>query len=149
MQKHEFAEIFKLSKEDVQRMVDLSRKAQNLGLSAEPEVGLFFLTDMPANCVSHDVFFVIDNMLYDQHTGAEPNRSPLGDMTYVPDWDAAYAWVCGHGWRLSSAVHDENGISVILTNGDNQIKGTALSGRVAMIEAAVQAVETTKSKTNK
>ena len=145
MQKHEFAEIFKLSETDTKRIVDLSRKAQDLGLSVEPEVGLFFLTDMPANCVSHDVFFVIDNMLYDQHTDAAPDRSPLGDMTYVPDWDAAYAWAHGHGWRLSSAVHDDNGISVILINGENQVKGTALSGRVAMIEAAVQAVEAVKN----
>ncbi|MCU0822094.1 MAG: hypothetical protein MUC95_06430 [Spirochaetes bacterium] len=146
MQKHEFAEIFKLTKEDVQRMVDLSRKAQNLGLSAEPEVGLFFLTDMPVNCGSHDVFFVIDNMLYDQHTGAEPGRSPLGEMTYVPDWDAAYAWAHGHGWRLKSAVHDETGITITLGNGDRIVNGKSNSGRLAMIEAVVQAVESEKSK---
>lgn len=125
-------------------MVDLARKAQELGLSAEPEVGLFFLTDMPVNCASHDVFFVIDNMLYDQHMSAEPGRSPLGEMTYVPDWDAAYAWARDHGWKLISATHNENGITVTLANGERIVSGTAVSGRVAMFDAAVQAVETKK-----
>ncbi len=143
MLKNEFARIFGMSEADVLRFAGLSREAQKLGLAAEPEVGLMFLTAMPVGCSASDVFVVIDNMLYDQHANASDTshgKSPLGDRTFVPDWDSAYSWAFGYGWQLESAVHDEKGITVTLRNGEEQVRGMAMSGRVAMLETAVQAV---------
>ncbi len=140
MEKTEFARIFGLSKTDVKKLADLSREAQRLGLGAEPEVGLMFLTDMPIGCTGHDVFIIIDNKLFDQHSDAEPDRSPLGDETLVPDWDRAYSWAAEHGWKLVSATHDDE-ISVILSKYELQVTGKSPSGQVAMLEAAVNAVK--------
>ncbi len=144
MLKHEFASAFGISESDVERLIKLSREAQSLGLSAEPEIGLLFLTEMDAGCITRDIFFVVDNNLYDQHMDESSMHSPLGDQIYVPDWDTAYAWAAECGWQLETAVHNESGILVTLSNGEEQATGQANSGRVAMLEAAVCAKRKSK-----
>ncbi len=139
MLKDEFARIFAMNEAEVDRLADLSRKAQELGFSAEPEVGLFFLSKIPVGCIANDVFFVIDNQLYDQFHDARPGHPPLGEGTFVPDWDAAYAWARSRGWSLSSNKQTERGVEVTLSRGDAEARGLAESGRVAMLEAAVKA----------
>ncbi len=143
MEKTEFARIFGLNEADVKKLADLSREAQRLGLCAEPEVGLIFLTDMPIGCIGHDVFIIIDNILFDQHSDAEPDWSPLGDETLVPDWDISYSWAAEYGWKLLSAHHNGE-IIITLSKGEKQVTGNSRSGRIAMLEAAVNAVNSSR-----
>lgn len=146
MQKKEFARIFNINEADLKRLITLCWEAQQLGLTAVPEVGLFYFTDMQIGCSRERVFFVIDNTLYDQHHGAEPGRSPLGDQTFVPDWDLAYAWALENGWKLEFAEHNDDGIKIILKNGEESVSAQSLSGRVAMLDAAVQGVKKNREK---